>query len=261
MPSPRPITLTTDFGGQDWFVGTMKGVLLKLAQQTSVVDLTHEIPPGDIRAAAFALAASYSFFPKGTVHVTVIDPGVGSPRAAIAARSSRYLFVGPDNGVLSWALSREQKVVVHKIENPKYFLQNVSSTFHGRDIFAPVAAHLSRGSPLSELGPAMHDYIQLAWPQTFTTDNGVEGEIVYIDRFGNGITNISATELKGLRKAHPSVFMGRKRLCDIALFYQAVPEGRRVAVVGSTGFLEVAVNGGSAAKQLHLRVGLKVSIR
>src|SRR5262249_6783713 len=152
---------------------------------------------------------------------------------------------GPDNGVLSWALSRENKVVVHRIENSKYFLKEVSATFHGRDVFAPVAAHLSRGVPLGKLGPRVKDYVCLDWPQTRTTARGLEGEVLYFDRFGNAITNISAANLKSIHNP-VSVFLGRKRACGIGQFYQEVEVGKPIAVMGSSGFLELAVNGGSA---------------
>ena len=272
------ITLTTDFGTQDWFVGTMKGVVLGIAPRAAIVDITHEIPAGDIRAGAFALAAGYRFFPKGTVHVAVVDPGVGGARKAIAVQTADYLFVGPDNGVLSCALAKEKIKSVHRLENTKYFLQPVSHTFHGRDIFAPVAAHLSWGAPIHKLGPAQKDFIRLSRPQPRVRQNRIEGEVVFIDRFGNAITNIENTCLNpktevvpGRRPALRSnsvsglnasgeVFAGRRRLCRVKAFYQSVPTGQAVAVPGSSGFLEIAVNGGSAAKRFGLKIGDRISI-
>ena len=153
----RLITLTTDFGTRDWFVGTMKGVILGIQPRARVVDITHEIGGGEVRAGAFALRASYSFFPQGTVHIAVVDPGVGSPRRALAVQTANYFFVGPDNGVLSFALMRERIKSIHALENEKYFLKPVSRTFHGRDIFAPVAAHLSRGVSIQTFGPRLKD--------------------------------------------------------------------------------------------------------
>ncbi len=153
----RAITLTTDFGLGDWFVGTMRAVILGIHPRANVVDITHGIPPGDIRAGAFALMASCRFFPRGTVHVAVVDPGVGSRRRAIAVRSANHFFVGPDNGVLSWALGLEEIKTIRLLENPEYFLAPVSRTFHGRDIFAPVAAHLSRGLRASRLGRELRE--------------------------------------------------------------------------------------------------------
>jgi S-adenosyl-L-methionine hydrolase (adenosine-forming) len=290
------ITLTTDFSTQDWFVGTMKGVILGIAPRVTIVDLTHGIPAGDIRAGAFALAAGCRFFPKRTVHVAVVDPGVGGVRAAIAVQTADFLFVGPDNGVLSLALAREKIKSVRRLENTNYFLPPVSHTFHGRDIFAPVAAHLSRGALIHKLGPAQKDFIRLSWPQPRTQRDCIEGEVVFIDRFGNAITNIENTSLNaGCEAAHPGidprqmghhvrspafrrpdthassnrlkaelqtgeVHVGRKRLCPVKAFYQSVPAGQAVAVPGSSGFLEIAVNGGSAARRCGLKIGDRVSV-
>jgi S-adenosylmethionine hydrolase len=253
------ITLTTDFSVRDWFVGTMKGVILRLAPKASIIDLTHDIPPGDIRAGAFALAVSYAFFPRHTVHMAVVDPGVGSPRRAIAIRTSDYFFIGPDNGLLSWALAKEKIKAIHALENQSYFLPKVSCTFHGRDVFAPVAAHLSRGLPIHKLGARLTDFIRLDWPEPKQSPHEIQGEILYIDRFGNGITNISSSALKGLQGA-PVILLKPKRI-PIAQFYQAIPPDKPVALVGSTGFLEIAINGGNAAKSLGLRVGMAVKVR
>ena len=253
------ITLTTDFGTQDWFVGTMKGVILGINPRATIVDLTHEIPPGDIRAGAFSLAASCRHFPKGTIHVTVVDPGVGSARRAIAVQTDRHSFIGPDNGVLSFALATEKIKSIRRLENEKYFLQPVSRTFHGRDIFAPVAAHLSRGIAIQKLGPAQKDVVHPPWPKPRERGNQIEGQVLYIDRFGNAITNIPNAVLKNRRAC--AVFSGRKRLCDVKAFYQSVPVGRAVAVPGSTGFLEIAINGGSAAERLGLRVQSAIVVR
>ncbi len=253
------ITLTTDFGTRDWFVGTMKGVILGIAPRAVIVDITHEIPAGDIRAGAFALAAAYRFFPKGTVHVAVVDPGVGSGRKAIAAQTANYLFVGPDNGVLSPALAREKIKSVHRIESTKFFLHPVSHTFHGRDIFAPVAAHLCRGAAIRKLGPKQKDFIRLPWPQPRVKKNRIEGEVVFIDRFGNAITNIENTGRNTPNRQE--VFLGRRRLCPVKAFYQSVRAGQAVAVPGSSGFLEIAVNGRSAAKRFGMKCGDRVSVR
>jgi S-adenosylmethionine hydrolase len=255
------ITFTTDFGTRDWFVGTMKGVVLGISRKTTIVDLTHEVEAGDIRAGAFALAASYHFFPKGTVHVAVVDPGVGSKRQAIAVQTARYYFVGPDNGVLSWALARERIKAIRLIEKDTYFLRPVSQTFHGRDVFAPVAAHLSRGVPIHKFGPGCKNFMGLAWPAPWQTPHGVQGEIVYIDRFGNALTNLNSPVLASLGGAELRVFSAGKRLCPVVASYSAVPPGAFVAVLSSSGFLEIAINGGSAAGRLKLRVGQKVTVK
>jgi S-adenosylmethionine hydrolase len=252
------VTLLTDFGTRDWFVGTMKGVIQSIAPQATVIDLTHEIAAGDIRAAAFALAASYRFFPKGTVHLVVVDPGVGSARRPLAVETATHFFIGPDNGVLTWALKREKILAPHSLENPDYFLTPVSRTFQGRDVFAPVAAHLCRGVPLRRFGPAVKEFVRLDWPEPKQTSRALRGEVIYIDRFGNAITNLEASRLP--RRGFLDVFVNGKRLCPVAEFYQAVPRGRPVAVQGSSGFLEVAVNGGNAAKRLGIRIGAAVCV-
>jgi len=273
------ITLTTDFGTKDWFVGTIKGVILGIAPRATIVDITHEIPAGDIRAGAFALAAGYRFFSKGTVHVAVVDPGVGGARKAIAVQTADHFFVGPDNGVLSCALAKEKIKSVRRLENANFFLHPVSHTFHGRDIFAPVAAHLSRGAPIHKLGPAQKNFVPLPWPQPRARRNRIEGEVVFVDQFGNAITNIENTSLNpkievvpGRRPALRStslsglnaggeVFVGRRRLCQVKAFYQSVRAGQAVAVPGSSGLLEIAVNGGSAAKHFGLKIGDRINVR
>jgi S-adenosylmethionine hydrolase len=249
------ITLTTDFGTRDWFVGTMKGVILSVNPRASVVDLTHEIPGSDIRAGAFALMASCRFFPKGTVHVAVIDPGVGGQRKAIAVKTRDYFFVGPDNGVLSFALAQEQIRAVHALTNEDFFLQPISSTFHGRDIFAPVAAHLSKGLPIQKLGPPLKSFTRLTWPQPRFSPNQIRGEIIYCDRFGNAITNLRLEDLPETTRTSWQIQFKRQRVCPLAAFYQAVPIGKPVAIVGSSGLIEIAVNGGSAAEMFRLKVG------
>ena len=195
------ITLTTDFGAKDWFVGTMKGVVLSINPRARIVDITHEIPPGDVRAGAFALAASYSYFPKGTVHLAVVDPGVGGPRRAIAVQTAKYCFVGPDNGVLSFALARERITSVQRLENADFCLRPISRTFHGRDVFAPVAAHLSRRVPIRRLGPSQPGILRLPWPTPRVGRNRIDGEVVYIDRFGS-ISRADISPLKDFYQEH-----------------------------------------------------------
>ena len=255
------ITLTTDFGMDDWFVGTMKGVIATINPTATVVDITHVIPSGDVRAGAFALAASYKYFPKGTVHVAIVDPGVGSKRRAIAIQTERYFFVGPDNGVLSYALRGEKIKAVRALENETYFLKPVSQTFHGRDVFAPVAAHLARGVSIAKLGPAATNFVRLEWPEAKVHGKSVEGEVIYIDKFGNAITNIHVATVTSLRRVHSELFKGRKRICAIGAHYQSVPARRAVAVAGSSGYLEIAVNGGNASASLGLRVGNLIEVR
>lgn len=249
------ITLTTDFGTNDWFVGSMKGVILGVNPQMQIVDLTHGIPAGDLRAGAFALAGACRSFPRLTVHMAVVDPGVGSQRAAIAVRTQDYFFIGPDNGVLSLALAQEKVLEMYRVENREFMRQPVSETFHGRDVFAPVAARVAQGVILDSLGAKLTGYATLDWALAKPVGGVVRGEIVYIDKFGNCITNIGA-----------SVKAGRVRVagrveCDVKRIYQDVPAGQPVALVGSTTFLEICVNAGNAAQVLGLKIGDVVEAR
>ncbi len=254
------ITLTTDFGTRDWFVGSMKGVIAGIAPKARVIDLNHEIRPGDLWGGAFSLLCSYAFFPAGTIHVVVVDPGVGSARKAIAVRTSRYMFIGPDNGVLSWALRKERVLSTRALQNSEYFLKDVSQTFHGRDVFSPVAAHLARGVRLGDLGPALKVFVRLEWPDIKRTKGALEGQVVHIDRFGNAITNIP----------NPAGTVNKEMLCafgakqqhrvSYGASYSAVPRFKAVLVRGSTGYLEIAVNGGSAEKALRLKRGSPVRL-
>ena len=257
---PPLITLTTDFGTQDWFVGTMKGVILRICPGVQIVDITHGIPPGDIRSAAFALASSCRYFPPGAIHVVVVDPGVGTRRAALAIETDQYVFVGPDNGVLAPALDRVRKI--HRLENVEYFLKPVSRTFHGRDVFAPCAAHLARGVSIGEFGPASADYEKITVPAPLREENRWVGEVLYIDQFGNAITNLSEAlpVFQNARQARVSL-IGRPGEIRLADAYQAAAEGEPVAVLGSTGYLEIAVNGGSAAQVLAVKRGDVVFVR
>jgi S-adenosylmethionine hydrolase len=243
------ITLTTDFGARDWFVGGMKGAILSVHPQTVIIDITHEIPPGDIRAGAFVLMASCRSFPRNTVHVAVVDPGVGSARAAIVVRTSDYYFVGPDNGVLSWALAKEEVLETWQVENEAYFRQPVSRSFQGRDIFAPVAAHLTQRVLTSSLGRQLKDYTRLDWPKPQVVGGLLRGEVVYIDRFGNAVTNIESPAQTATKVRVPG-----KVECDIKKFYQEVPTGQPLAVVGSAGYLELSVNGANAAQTYGLKI-------
>ncbi len=253
------ITLTTDFGTRDWFVGTMKGVILGIHPDARIVDLTHDIPAGDIRAGAFALAAGYPHFPSGTIHVAIVDPGVGSPRPAVAVRTRRFTFIGPDNGVLSLALDTESIRAVRRIENPKLFLDPVSQTFHGRDVFAPVAAHLAKGTRFDEVGPRGKEVFAFDRPKPSIDGAGIRGEILYIDHFGNAITNIPGTCLP--TNVDLQVRLQAGKHCPVKPFYAAVPPGKPVALVGSTGLLEIAINGGSARQQLKLCPGDEVRVQ
>lgn len=258
----RIVTLITDFGLRDGFVGVMKGVILGRAPQCRVVDLSHEIEPGDIQSAAFVLYNAHRWFPVGTIHVAVVDPGVGGSRSALAIRTDRAWFIGPDNGVLSWAVRDQAVRSARQITNPRLFLRPVSQTFHGRDVFAPVAAHLARGGRADQIGPEVQSWKQIPWPVPDRVAGGWRGEILYLDRFGNALTNILTGDFQPEDGA-PWAFVvpGRKRArFPVGRFYAGVGSGEPIAVPGSSGFWELAVNGGSAAQRFGLKPGDPVEV-
>jgi S-adenosylmethionine hydrolase len=256
----RLITLTSDFGLRDWFVGTMKGVILGIQPNLTLIDITHEVPPGDIQAGAFALSAAVPFFPAGSVHVVVVDPGVGTHRAALAVATARAFYVGPDNGVLSWALAQDPPKTVCRLENPTYFLPSVSQTFHGRDVFAPVAAHLSGGVSIKDLGPEIRDYVRLERPEPKQEQGRIHGIVIYIDRFGNAMTNIHRNVLPWPDRAALQVRLGQGQVLPVRPAYQTVGPGEPVALFSSAGFLEVAINSGSAAQVFSLQKGQPIQL-
>ncbi|MFQ5855703.1 MAG: S-adenosyl-l-methionine hydroxide adenosyltransferase family protein [Anaerolineae bacterium] len=258
--SVRPtVTLMTDFGLTEPYVGVMKGVILNIVPEAALVDLTHAIPPQDIRQAAFLLSTAVDYFPTGTVHVVVVDPGVGSERRPIAVKSKREYYVAPDNGVLSMALARRPAETIVHLANSDYWLPNVSATFHGRDIFAPVAAHLARGVPIDDLGTPIHQIVRL--PEAHPTrqpDGGIVGQVQHIDRFGDCITNVPSDMLRF--DTPPIVRVAGQSIQGISPAYTAVEPGRPVSLIGSSGFLEIAVCNGNAAEQLDIKVGDTVLI-
>jgi S-adenosyl-L-methionine hydrolase (adenosine-forming) len=246
------ITLTTDFGLSDPFVGIMKGVILGIAPNARLVDISHDIGSYDIVEAAFLIQTAYRYFPEGTVHVVVVDPGVGSARRPIAAVSYGQVFVAPDNGVLSTVFESE----VYHIENRSFFLNSVSRTFHGRDIFAPVAANLARGAPIESVGPRILDFVKIPMPRPKPKGHKLIGTVLRIDKFGNIITNLQRGDLA-------SDFRIRVAGLDItrlrATFSEAEP-GEFFALEGSTGFIELALNQGSAADRLKVRRGAEIEV-
>lgn len=252
----RIITLLTDFGTRDWFVPSMKGVILNLAPRARIVDLTHEIPPQDVRSGAFVLAASARLFPKGTIHVAVVDPGVGGERKAVTVKTRNFIFIGPDNGALSLALRNEEVMEIRSLENPRLFRQPVSNTFHGRDIFAPVAAHLARGVKLSSIGPRLSRITSLPAAEPSVTKSVVRGEVIYIDRFGNLITNIAAKHLSSRAVIQSS----RHLIRGLSTSYSETKRGHAVALINSLNLLEIGVCDGNAAKFLNASVGTPVCI-
>ncbi len=262
------ITLLTDFGLSDYFVPAVKGAILTIKPDTLIIDITHDVAAQDIHSAAFILGTCYHCFPAGTIHVAVVDPGVGSSRRAIivealeAAEGGGYIFVGPDNGIFSFVYERESGVRVFSATDDRYFRHPVSPTFHGRDVFAPVAAHLSRGVKPDEIGEVIEDYIRFEIPRPQMTDstegrNLIRGEIIHIDRFGNCVTNFTPADLKP-DQINPSVrfYFGGLEIRQFGAFF-AEAENREdlFCYPGSAGFWEIAIWRGSAAKLINASRG------
>jgi S-adenosylmethionine hydrolase len=253
------ISLLSDFGYKDPYVAEMKAVIISINPQARIIDLTHEIEKFSIRMGAYALTSAAPYFPPRTIHVAVVDPGVGTKRRPIIVETSRSLYVGPDNGLLMLAAHKEKITNIYAIENTKYMMHNVSNTFHGRDIFAPAAAHLSTGIKPSDFGPAIHDYVFPEFVKPETKQGDLTGEVLHIDDFGNIISNILAEDLEraGFHEGDSLVVtVGRKTLnllfCSA---YGQIPAGSPLALIGGSSFLEVAVNQGSASAVFGAKVG------
>ncbi|HYH85351.1 MAG TPA: SAM-dependent chlorinase/fluorinase [Pyrinomonadaceae bacterium] len=259
------VTLLTDFGTADHFVGAVKGALLSVNPAAQVVDITHEIPPHDIEAGAFALLAAFEAFPAGTVHVAVVDPGVGSPRRPVVASGGEQFFVGPDNGVLGYVYERLDGLRVFHVTNEKYFRREVSATFHGRDVFAPVAGALSLGVEPDELGEEITDFVRLAFAAPERREDGIlVGRVIHIDRFGNCITNISPRDFvaEDVNRGARLLVEGREVRAFRRFFAdEADAPGVPFAIWGSAGLLEIAVFLDSAARLLGVGRGGRVEIR
>jgi len=249
------LTLTTDFGLSDQFVGVMKGVILSICPQAQLVDISHAVAPFEISEGAYLIAQAYRYFPKKTVHVVVVDPGVGTSRRPILVEAAGQYFVAPDNGVLSMVYS-QQKAKARLIANEKYFLKPVSRTFHGRDIFAPVAAHLAAGVAPARMGKLIEDYLRPAFekPQRAGKRTWV-GRILKIDRFGNIVTNFHVNEFPDLERRDFSLSIGPRQIAVLAHNYAEYGPGEVFVIPGSTGYLEVSVSQGSAAKLLGCECG------
>lgn len=247
------ITLTTDFGLADAFVGTMKGVILGIAPEARIVDLSHDVRSYDVLDAAVLIDSAYRYFPKGTVHVIVVDPGVGSARRPIAALANGHSFVAPDNGVLSAVLNGGE---AHLISNNDLFLKPVSRTFHGRDIFAPTAAHLAKGAPIEAVGPRIDDALRIEFPRPRREGRRIAASVLRVDKFGNVMTNLRREDLTGSFNIHVN---GARitRIC--ATFSEASPQ-ELFAVEGSAGYIELALNQASAADRFNIRAGAEIEV-
>lgn len=249
------ITLTTDFGYDDWYVGAMKGVILSINLQVNLVDITHNCPSGDIMSGAFIIRNS-DYFPKNTIHIIVVDPEVGSSRLPLIVKlSNNQIYVLPDNGLLTLLLQKHSLIEAFTIENPNFMLKNRSNTFHGRDIFAPAAAHASTGIPLSEFGRPVINLLQLSIQPIEKTTNSISGTIVYIDKFGNLISNIHSTIInKKIISAH----MKNYTINHIGCKFCDVGRNESVIITSSDGYIEIAVNLGSAKNIYNVEVGEKI---
>ena len=256
------ITLTSDFGIKDPYVAEMKGVILTINPNATLIDVTHEIEKFNTRSAAFKLASAASFFPEGTVHLAVVDPGVGTQRRAIVIQTKKGFFVGPDNGVLVLAAKNQGIEHIHLLANPKFMLAEVSGTFHGRDVFAPAAAYLDKGGvQIAEFGPEIKDPVTPKYVQVNSSNNSLSGEVLDVDGFGNIITNIAVKEVTF--KEGEKIRVG---LADDTLkiqFGKAYAEAKPkepILLVGSHGFLEIALNQESAARKFHIKTGDRVVV-
>jgi S-adenosylmethionine hydrolase len=258
------VTFLSDFGVVDWFVGVVHGVIHEICPAAHVVDLNHACDPGDVEHAAFILEAAAPDFPPGTVHLAVIDPGVGTRRRALAAAAHGQLFVGPDNGLLEWAFT-DPDIRVHALAEPGFFRQPVSRTFHGRDVFGPVAAHLAAGVPLERFGPRIADPARLERPRPELRHGELRGCIAYIDRFGNALTNVTAETLAqafpGVPEERLDVELGERRVAGIARSYGDAPIGTLIVIMGSSGRLEIAQVGGHAAMRFGFGVHDRIVVR
>jgi S-adenosyl-L-methionine hydrolase (adenosine-forming) len=264
MSESRIVTFTTDFGLNDPFVGIMHGVVLNIHPETPIVDISHAVLSYDVLDGAWTIAQAYRFFPPRTVHVVVVDPGVGSRRRPIIAETGDYVFVAPDNGVLSLVEAQEPKFSVRHITAERYFLQPVSQTFHGRDIFAPVAGWLSNGVAPAEFGPEISDYMRLTLPAAErTADNSLRGVVLKVDKFGNLITNIGEHDVPGLFVPSPPAFsllLAGRTITRLCRSYAEGGKDEFFVIVGSSGFLEIAARQASAAEKLRAAVGTPVEI-
>ena len=254
------ITFTTDFGLSDYYAGVMKGVILGICPAARIVDITHECRPYEVSEAAFAVGQAYVYFPARTVHVVVVDPGVGTARRPIVIEAAGQFFVGPDNGVFAFVLSAE-KHKVRAVTNAKYFLQPVSRTFHGRDVFAPVAAHLANRVSPAKMGKPIDDYLR---PHSLkperTARRGWTGSVLKVDRFGNLITSFHASEFPRALEGAFEMTVGLQSVNRLAANYQQFGPGAVFAIVGSSGYLEISAGQGSAAKVLGVAAGAPIEL-
>lgn len=257
----KTVALLTDFGLADNFVGVMKGVILSINPRVNIVDISHSVEPHNIFMGAFLLKTSFRYFPKGCIFLVVVDPGVGSEREPVIIYTKNYFFVGPDNGVLSPAANEDTIEEIVRIENKRYFLKNVSDTFHGRDIFAPVAAYLSKGKRCSLFGRSLNSIKGLEIPRPRIDRDVLKGKVIYIDRFGNLVTNVDkALFKKFIRNKKFKIKIKDAKINSISKSYQTAGQGLPLAIFGSSDFLEISVNSGSAEEYFDAKKGIPIEI-
>ncbi len=265
--TPPVIALLTDFGREDWFVGTMKGVIKNIEPRAELVDITHDVPRFDIRGGAFALWSAYRYFPRGTIFCSVVDPGVGGERAILCAHDGDYYFVAPDNGLLTLVAGHAgERWRVHRAENNDFFLSDISSTFHGRDIFAPVSAYLARGTALADFGPAVRGHHLFGVPvPTPIPEHSLEGEVLYIDHYGNLITNIQRDHVSRHYQGYERTQDWRMRIGNILIpglshSFADKKKGEILFYRGSSEYIEIAINLGNAAELVNAVIGTQVRL-
>jgi S-adenosylmethionine hydrolase len=256
------ITLTTDYGTNDHLVGTLKGVILKINPEATIVDITHGVAPYDLLDGALAIGSAYAYFPPRTIHIVVVDPGVGTERRPLLVSGDNQYFVAPDNGVLSLVYERNTNVVVRNATAEHYYLQPVSNTFHGRDIFAPIAAWLSKGWQTAAMGEEIQDYKKFALPKPKAANGVVKGVVLRVDSFGNLITNFRSEDLPeaARTKGNLELQVGTQSVKRLVDTFARGENAEPIAFVGSSGYIEIAVNKGNAAKALGIGRGAPITL-
>ncbi len=259
MAAPQLIALLTDFGTRDWYVAALKGVLMSHSPEARLVDVTHDIPPQDVLAGAFILAAAASWFPPKTVFLAVVDPGVGGERALLAVQTEHHYFIGPDNGLLAPSVEQAKRRKIRQLTNRQLWLPQVSATFHGRDIMAPVAAYLAKGGAFDRVGVLANRMVTLRLPAVQRAGRVMRGQVIHIDTFGNLVTNISAAST-AVRTRGSWVVRYKDRKARVVPSYAGGGPEELVAVAGSCGFIELAIREGSAAWALNAKRGDEVTL-
>lgn len=262
-PVKAPIvTLLTDFGTKDHYVASMKGVILGINPRCQVVDITHHLHPQNIMEGAFVLANAFSYFPEGTIHLAVVDPDVGGERIPILIVTDRFFFIGPDNGLFSLVIRKEEMKEAYALTEKRFFLPEISHTFHGRDIFASVAGHLTLGLAPKTLGRRIDSLKTLNFPEPSVREKGLMGEVIHVDSFGNLISNIDGDKLSRYTRGGPFLIRaGKKTIRELKRGYWEGKTGEPIALFGSGGLLEIAVREGSAEKHLKIKKGDKIIVQ